>query len=208
MKVPIYSCEQYLTSGAHLGGPWPPRWVPDGREVFHWVVVIDRQLGSSDCSNYLSTTDGPQGPVSMKRPSFPVWDFHYKDKTVVRPSYLYNGNLCTGKPASSYWNGPWSTLLIDCLSRYFPNNTRLLALSQYPQPHPPSVPVKSDWRYTERCRYNAVNCLQNIHEIQPKARQSGRGMICVLWVQPLIDILPQLLQRCMKYHGIHYYTAL
>ena len=29
-------------SGAHLGGPWPPRWAPEGREVSHWVVVIDR----------------------------------------------------------------------------------------------------------------------------------------------------------------------
>ena len=22
-----------LPSGAHLGGPWPPRWAPEGREV-------------------------------------------------------------------------------------------------------------------------------------------------------------------------------
>ena len=27
-------------------------------------------------------------------------DFRYKDKTVVRPSYLYNGNAYTGKTAS------------------------------------------------------------------------------------------------------------
>ena len=29
-------------------------------------------------------------------------DFHYKDKTVVRPSYLYYGNAYTGKSASLY----------------------------------------------------------------------------------------------------------
>ena len=25
----------FLPSGAHLGGPWPPRWAPEGREVSH-----------------------------------------------------------------------------------------------------------------------------------------------------------------------------
>ena len=33
-------------------------------------------------------------------------DFHDKDKTVVRPSYLYNGNTYTGKTTSLYWDGP------------------------------------------------------------------------------------------------------
>ena len=33
-------------------------------------------------------------------------DFHYKDMTVVRPSYLYNGNPYIGKTASLYWEGP------------------------------------------------------------------------------------------------------
>ena len=31
-------------------------------------------------------------------------DFHYKDKTVVRPSYFYNGNSYTGKKISLYWD--------------------------------------------------------------------------------------------------------
>ena len=35
-----------------------------------------------------------------KDPSFPVWYLHYKDKTVVRPSYPYNGNSYIGKTAS------------------------------------------------------------------------------------------------------------
>ena len=38
-------------------------------------------------------------------------DSHYKDETVVRPSYLYNGNSYTGKKASFidpllYWTSP------------------------------------------------------------------------------------------------------
>ena len=33
-------------------------------------------------------------------------DSHYNDKTVVRPSFLYNGNLYTCKIASIYWDGP------------------------------------------------------------------------------------------------------
>ena len=33
-------------------------------------------------------------------------DFHYKDETVVRPSYLYNGNSYTGKTTPLYWDGP------------------------------------------------------------------------------------------------------
>ena len=32
-------------------------------------------------------------------------DSHYKDKTVVRPFYLYNGNSSTGKTAFLYWDG-------------------------------------------------------------------------------------------------------
>ena len=32
-------------------------------------------------------------------------DFHYKDKTDVRQSYLYNGNPYTGKTTSLYWDG-------------------------------------------------------------------------------------------------------
>ena len=51
-----------------------------------------------------------------------------------------------------------------------------------------------------QCRCNAVNFLQNIHEWHPIARPSGRAMGCLLWVQPLINILPQFLQWCVSYH--------
>ena len=55
---------------------------------------------------------------------------------------------------------------------------------------------------TVRCRYNAVNFLQNIHKRHHTARPTGRGMGCFLWVQPLIDILPQFLQWCGQYYVI------
>ena len=36
-------------------------------------------------------------------------DFHYKDKTVVRPSYLYNGNSYAGRTASLCWDSHWTS---------------------------------------------------------------------------------------------------
>ena len=50
------------------------------------------------------------GPPQFKE-TFQAWDFHYKDKTVTRPSYLYNENSSTGETTT----GPetcWD-LLID-----------------------------------------------------------------------------------------------
>ena len=35
LNVPIYSCWQFLPSGAQLGGQGPPRWAPESREVSH-----------------------------------------------------------------------------------------------------------------------------------------------------------------------------
>ena len=55
---------------------------------------------------------------------------------------------------------------------------------------------------TVRCRYNAVNFLKNINKRHPIARPLGRGMGCLLWIQHLIDILPQFLQLLMQYFTI------
>ena len=55
---------------------------------------------------------------------------------------------------------------------------------------------------TVRCRYNAVNFLQNPHNIHPIAHPWGRGMGCILWAQIVIYTLPQSLQWCMQYHVI------
>ena len=39
---------------------------------------------------------------------------HYKDKTVVWPSDLYNGNPYVGKTASLYWEGGQDFIYIQC----------------------------------------------------------------------------------------------
>ena len=62
-----------------------------------------------------------------------------------------------------------------------------------------------NWKWNQlqwvRCRYNAVNFLTNIHKRHPIARPLGRGNGCLLWIQHLIDILPQSLHKpngCMQ----------
>ena len=48
---------------------------------------------------------------------------------------------------------------------------------------------------TVRCHYTMVNFLTNIHKRHPIAWPLGQGMRCLLWIQHLIDILPQLLNE-------------
>ena len=90
--------------------------------IIHWR---DRRLGRTctemtltrmhDCHNVLSSWEdflaNNNGPAlwprfQYKGRIYPYMYFHYKDKKVVRPSYLYNGNLYTGKTAFSYWDAP------------------------------------------------------------------------------------------------------
>ena len=52
------------------------------------------------------------------------------------------------------------------------------------------------------CHYNTINCLQNPHKIHPIARPLGRDMGCILWLQILIDILPQSVKWCLQYRVI------
>ena len=65
-------------------------------------------------------------------------------------------------------------------------------------------------QHTVQCRYNAVNFLENINKRHPMARPLGRGMGCLLWIQHVIDILPQFQQLLMKYLTIldHVLSAL
>ena len=44
-----------------------------------------------------------------------------------------------------------------------------------------------------------VNFLTNIHKRHLIARPLGRGISCLLWIQHLIDILPQFLHSFMQY---------
>ena len=54
-------------------------------------------------------------------------------------------------------------------------------------------------RHTVRCRYNAVKFLTNVHKRHRITRPLGRDMECLLWIQPLIDILSQILQLFTQY---------
>ena len=47
-----------------------------------------------------------QGTVSIHKPPFKVWYSNYKDKTVGRPTYIYNRNPYIRKTVSWYWDGP------------------------------------------------------------------------------------------------------
>ena len=61
-----------------------------------------------------------------------------------------------------------------------------------------------------RWRYNAFNFLKNIHKRHPITRPLGRGKGCLLWIQNLIDILPQSLQLFTQHLNIldRFITAL
>ena len=52
-------------------------------------------------------------PSQYKRRFSRYGNFHYEEKTVVRPSYLYNGNRYAGKMMLLYQNGP-----LVCLQMY------------------------------------------------------------------------------------------
>ena len=53
---------------------------------------------------------------------------------------------------------------------------------------------------TGRCHYYVVTFLPNSHKIHTIAHPLGRAMVCIWWVQMLIDTLPQSQQRCMQHH--------
>ena len=53
--------------------------------------------------------------------------------------------------------------------------------------------------YTVRCRYKAVNFLQNLHNRHPITLPWGRGKECLLWFLNFIHFLPQVSQCRMQY---------
>ena len=58
---------------------------------------------------------------------------------------------------------------------------------------PPEDKVPFILHSIEQCHYNVVNFLTNIHKRHLIARPLGCGLGCLLWIQHLIDILPQVL---------------
>ena len=76
------------------------------------------------------------------------------------------------------------------------NDMEMALMSEWKTPL--SVPFWYRFQSTVRCRYNAVNFRTNIHETHPTAHPLGRGMVCLLWIQHLIDIRSQFLQLFMQ----------
>ena len=67
-----------------------------------------------------------RAPYQYKDHLYGYRDFHYKDKTGVRPSYLYNGNSYTGKMMSLYC---WDSLRFITISLLL-NDTLLSRIEQ------------------------------------------------------------------------------
>ena len=64
--------------------------------------------GAPKASLWVYTSPGPRFNINTVFPG--IWDFQYKDKTVVRPSYLYDGNSYTGKFTSLTRHRNWNSL--------------------------------------------------------------------------------------------------
>ena len=78
--------------------------------IYGWVN--NREAGSLRCHRahhdvIVMKCSRELGLISIYRPSFQICGlFFHKDKTVVKPSYLYNKNPYTDKTASLYWGDP------------------------------------------------------------------------------------------------------
>ena len=68
----------------------------------------------------------PSGTLSQYKDRLYKYGSHIKDKTVAKPTYLYNGDPYTGKTASLYWDGP---LACTWLCHQLETFSALLALS-------------------------------------------------------------------------------
>ena len=136
LNVPIYSCQQFLPSGAHLGGPWSPRWAPEGRGVSHWVVVIDRFhclwykprfIGKFPrCEDVQWMSWWRQQNTGWKIPhvfiSMLIWYVQFSPKSILPIDTSVKKRLTHYGPVTS--NGDKNTVIID------PGKTSLPPLSE------------------------------------------------------------------------------
>ena len=64
-------------------------------------------------------SDKPWAPSQYKDHLLRYMDIYHKSKTVMRPPYLYNRNLYTGKMASLYWDTPLVVLAYAEVLSYY-----------------------------------------------------------------------------------------
>ena len=70
--------------------------------ILHFAMKIGRRLGSkTNGTSQISWRSG--GWFNKKMSSYQYRKSHCGDKTILRPSYLYNGISYTGKMTSLYW---------------------------------------------------------------------------------------------------------
>ena len=97
----------------------------------HWKILLNMYFDlqppnesclreASCCGNNLVVTPHTVGfeektsVLSQYNDHLPSYgDFHSKDEMIVRPSYLYDGNLYTGETASLYWVEPLHGSLLN-----------------------------------------------------------------------------------------------
>ena len=95
-------CHLDKTKSRHTHGPFSAygraRSQPR-REAADLYFFIDRDFSSRWKTN-------PGRWFNIKMPSYQYRKSHCAYKTIIRSSYLYNGNSSTGKVASLYWSNP------------------------------------------------------------------------------------------------------
>ena len=111
---------------------------------------------------------------------------YWSNRDVFRPEVVTFYAFTQG-----WWVVPF-ILYIVCLLGFWSHKSYSESYWCIMNPHLwlPSHMLCNVW-HTVRCRYNMVNFLTNTHKIHPIVRPLGRGMWCLLWIQHVIDILPQ-----------------
>ena len=91
----------------------------------------------------------------------------------------YNVSLLVAMPLGTLkifaWNGCHSNQPAVC--------------PRVPARRPITHPLSCYELSTVQCRYITVSFLQNTHKRHPIARPWGRNMVCILWVQALINLM-------------------
>ena len=113
-----------------------------------WLYVTD------DFQQPMHNLYRSKAPYQYKDSLFRYGDFHYKDKTVVRLSSIYNGNPYTGKAPSLYRDGPQvsmsSWLTLECgqvLSLSMPESQVSSSGWARPNIYPAAWPLKCHTSY-------------------------------------------------------------
>ena len=157
----------------HVDGKCHYVWMFVGPGDSHWWVRWWHRSGEIQCHQGHSRGTSSLimhhilGPwFNTKMLSYQYRKSHCGNKTVERSSHLHNEISYTGEMSSLYWIGAlnWACHLVVIAG------------------------ANTVW-----CLYNVVNFLTNIHKRHSIAHLLGRGKGCLLWIQHLIDILPQFL---------------